>query len=206
MTFSLTKLFESDESLNRLVSGLPRAFEIVKQEMPPGNPAVGVLREHVIIGFFVTEYGTENVAVPEKRIERGYDVKLFGTKLSIKTVTGNALPKVLWTVDPLQIGKEISRDYKPTCDMFVVNIYWNKHRHSIFFIPVEVQQNVWSVMKDQYLDAKIGTNHRGISISRTAMTELKDHEKTLTAKVNWVESGIEISPHARWKTYWNVTS
>ncbi len=206
MTNSLKKLFESDESLNRLVSGLPRAFEIVRQEMPPGNPAVGVLREHVIIGFFVTEYGAENVEIPEKGIERGYDVKLFGTKLSIKTGTGNAPPKVLWTVDPLQIGREISRDYKPTCDMLVVNIYWSKNRDSIFFIPVEVQQIVWAVMKDQYLDAKVGTNHRGISITRAAMTQLKAHEKTLKARVHWVESGIEISPHAQWETYWKGTS
>ena len=196
------KFFESADSLNRLVSGLPRAFEIVKQEMPPGNPAVGVLREHVIIGYFVSEYGWENVELPKKGIERGYDVKLYGSKLSIKTATGNSLPKVLWTVDPLQIGKEISRDYEPTCDLLFVNIHWGKHLDSIFYIPVDVQQKVWTEMKDQYLTAKIGTNHRGISISRVAMTQLKAHDSTLRARINWVESGINISPHARWEQYW----
>lgn len=203
----LVDLFDSDnEALNRLVTGLPQAFEVVRQEMPKGNPAVGVLREHVLVGFFLAEYGRNQVKVPDRGIERGYDIKLKGRELSIKTGTGNNRPKVLWTVDPLQIGREISRDYQPTCDMLLVNIYWGNCRESIYYIPLEVQMEVHNELEDEYLSAAVGTNHRGISITPTAMKDLKRHKDTLSASVDWVESGIEISPHDRWVEFWEALS
>ena len=202
MNSHLIQLFETEITLSRLVTRLPQAFEIVKQEMPKGNPAVGVLREHIITGFFLSEFGQSNVSVPDKGIERGFDLQLFGRELSIKTGTGNTPPKVLWTVDPLRIGVEISRDYRPSCDMFLVHIFWGKRKESIFYIPVEAQHEVRVSMGDDYLEAKVGTNHRGIAITRAAMNSLKAHEQTRVASVDWVESGLTTSPFTRWVDFW----
>ena len=173
--------------------------------MPPGNPAVGILREHVLTGFLIDEFGEEHVAVPSDGVERGIDVTLHGIELSIKTTTGaaNSGVKVLWTVDPLQIGREISRDYEPECDMLLVNIFWGKERKSIYYIPVEVQLATRNELGDSYLHANVGTNHRGISISSTAMKMLKEHTSTLCAYVTWLESDIDVMPHDRWVDYWN---
>lgn len=199
----LIQLFESKSRLNRLVERLPRAFEIVKNEVPSGNPAVGILREHVLSAFFIDEFGQEHVRIPDDGVRRGYDLKLHDHKLSIKTTTGSSGVKVLWTVDPLQVGREIARDYEPDCDMFLVNIFWNQSKKSIFYIPLEVQQRVHQELGDDYLSAKVGTNHRGISITSTAMRCLKSHEQTLSANVNWQRRGLDNSPYKRWLSYWN---
>lgn len=202
MNNHLIQLFETEVALNRLVTRLPHAFEIVKQEMPTGNPAIGVLREHVIVGFFLSEFGQANVSVPDKGIERGFDVQLFGHELSIKTATKYTNPKILWTVDPLRVGVEMSRDYRPSCDMFFVNIFWGKRKEGIFYIPVEAQYEVSASMGDDYLKARVGTNHRGIEITSAAMTSLKAHKLTRVAVVDWIESGLTTSPLTRWERFW----
>ena len=205
MNRHLIRLFRSEEKLARLVSWLPEAFEIVRNEMPPRNPAVGILREHILTGFFVNEFGEENVDVPRDGVQRGIDIRLHGVGLSIKTTTGSGTSgvKVLWTVDALQIGREISRDYEPDCDIILVNIFWGKRRESIYYIPVEVQQLVRNELGDGYLHAAVGTNHRGISISAAAIRKLKDHKDTLSASVDWQVTGIDQSPYERWVKYWS---
>lgn len=201
----LIQLFESTSRLRPLVERLPRAFEVVKNEVPSGNPAVGILREHVLTAFFIEEFGAKNVQIPNDGIRRGYDLTLHNYKLSIKTTTRTSSVKVLWTVDPLQVGREISRDYEPDCDMLLVNIFWNQSRESIFYIPTEVQKRVHRELGDAYLTAKVGTNHRGISIASKAMRCLKESEQTLSAVVNWQESGTLNSPYDRWREYWQAT-
>ncbi|MDE3270093.1 MAG: ThaI family type II restriction endonuclease [Pseudomonadota bacterium] len=201
MNKNLIDFFRSETRLHRLTSGLPKAFKIVKHEMPKGNPAVGILREHVLTGFFLNAFGEENVSVPDKGIVRDYDIEIYEKKLSIKTVTGNATFKVLWTVDPLQVGREIS-EYKPFCDILLVEIHWDKNRESIFYIPVEVQRVIKSELGAKYLTARVGTNHRGISLTTEAKLMLIKHKDTISAKVDWRCKEIKIHPHERWVTYW----
>ena len=66
MNSCLDDLFLIPEKRNRFAKGLPTAFEMVRQRMPKGNPATGILREHISIGFFVAEFGGDDVDVPEK--------------------------------------------------------------------------------------------------------------------------------------------
>ena len=203
MNRCLVELFESPSRMNRLTNGLSKAFEIVRAEMPKGNPAVGILREHVLIGYLMTEFGEDQIVVPKSGTVRGLDCWLCGKRVSIKTVTGNGDVKVLWTVDPLEIGREISRDYVPNSDIFLVNINWGKRDKSIYYIPMEVQLETRSEFKDEYLNAKVGTNHRGIAISRSALRILKSHDLTLTAEVDWVETELTETPYDRWVDYWS---
>ena len=170
--------------------------------MPPGNPAVGILREHVLTGFFIDEFGNSRVQVPNDGIARGFDVVLCGHELSVKTTTGNATFKVLWTVDPLQIGREIARDYQPSCDIFLVQIHWGKCKDSIFYIPQEVQSEARQRLGDKYLQAAVGTNHRGISVSAKGKKELLNHDQTISVEVDWIQGEEDHSPTQRWQDYW----
>lgn len=177
MNRCLYNLFQNPEKRNRFASGLPSAFEMVRQRMPKRNPAVGILREHVLIGFFEAEFGKDKVIVPEYGIERGYDVKLCGKKLSIKTMTGTGGFKILWTVDAASVKREIDEWYNPECDIFLVNIHWNKKKKSVFYIPLQVQKNIIEEMgRENYLWSATGTNNRGIEIRRTAVTRLQGYK------------------------------
>ena len=199
----LAELFNDEERMDRLVRGLPEAFERATKEIPKGNPAIGLLREHILTGFFIDEFSSENVETTQDGINRSYDIVLCDHPLSIKTIKGNGQVKVLWTVDPLQVGREIARDYQPDCDILLVNIFWRRERESIFYIPLEVQQEVHGDMGDTYLTASVGTNHRGIGITREGMNRLKNDDRTLVQSVNWIEQGLDYTPFERWKNFWS---
>ena len=190
--------------INRLVQGLPKAFEMATQEIPKGNPAVGIIREHILTGFFINEFGKNKVIIQDDGIKRGTDINVCGHDLSIKTVSGNGEIKALWTVDPLRIGMEISRDYKPICDIFLVNIFWGKEKESVFYIPQSVQVNTRNELGDKYLKANVGTNHRGISISKLAMENMKKDNNVLKKSVKWNKSGLEYKAHDRWVDFWDA--
>ena len=202
MNVCISQLFDDHTAMHRLATGLPKAFAMARMEMPKGNPAVGLIREHILTGFFVDFFGSQNVEILDDGTNRGFDLHLYGHPLSIKTVTANGEVKVLWTVDPLKIGMEISRDYIPESDLFIVNIFWGKARDSIFYIPVGVQIEMRNKYRDGYLNAKVGTNHRGIAISKQAMREMKEDHKVLKHRVNWKESDLHYQPHDRWKDFW----
>ena len=101
MNRCIVNLFNDEHKIEDFLERLPIAFEIVSNEIPPRNPAIGILREHVIIGYFISALGKDKVSVPTQGNERGFDVVVYDEKLSIKTVTGNGhgSVKVLWTVD-----------------------------------------------------------------------------------------------------------
>jgi len=165
MNHCMYDLFQNDEKRNRFAKGLPKAFDIVRKRMPNGNPAVGLLREHVIIGFFEAAFGQARIEVPEDGTKRGYDVLLCGEKLSIKTRTNVGGFKVLWTVDNEYVRKEIKEGYFPESDILLVNIHWNTKRDSAFFIPVDVQEKVLEYYgRKNYLSSSTGSNNRGIGI------------------------------------------
>ena len=205
MNSCLYDLFLIPEKRNRFAKGIPTAFDMVRQRMPKGNPAIGILREHIIIGFFVAEFGADNVDVPEKGNERGYDVVLCDCELSIKTRTGNGGFKILWTVDTQQVAREINKGYKPEYDLLLVNIFWNKRKDSVFYIPLTVQQSIYHQLgPDDYLSSATGTNNRGIEIKSRAVAALKAHSDTLKIPVNWVIANIKYpEPWAEWEDYWN---
>ena len=188
----------------RFANGLPVAFDMVRQRMPPGNPAVGILREHVIIGFFLAEFGLKNVEVPEKGNERGYDVVLCGGEISIKTVTGNQGVKILWTADTAQAQSAISEGYQPEHDILLISIFWGKQKDSAFYIPLSAQKNTLKCLgRDQYLSAVPGTNNRGIEIKRKAITALKKHQDTISISVDWtIEDTNYPAPWDEWDEYW----
>ncbi len=203
MNDCLLKLFENDQSITLLQAKLPLAFEMANMEMPKGNPAVGIVRENILMSFLTSQLGTELVTQEESGTARGSDLLLCGQPLSIKTTTGNGGIKVLWTVDPLKIGEEIALTYQPDYDIILVCIFWGKNKESVFYIPKEVQRKVMDeVGRSSYLDAKVGTNHRGVSIASPARTKLLQHEETLKIKINWIKHKPDYNPCKRWDDFW----
>ena len=206
MNSSLNNLFRMTDEIERFAKGLPVAFAMVRQRMPPGNPAVGILREHVIIGFFLAEFGPENVEVPAKGNERSFDVVLFGEEILINTVTGNQGVKILWTADTDQVKNEIAGRYQPECDMLLINIFWDECKDSIFYIPLSAQINTINHLgREKYLSVAVGSNHRGIEIKRSAITALKKHQDTISTPVDWtIKDTSYPAPWDEWEKYWQL--
>ena len=203
MNKCVVELFSDTERIKKFLNGLPLAFELAQLEFPKGNPAVGLFREHVIVGFFKYELGGDKVKATQSGTQRGFDVQICGKPLSIKTITGSGQIKVLWTVDPLQIGKEIASGYKPAYDILLVMIYWGRERESVFYIPLEAQRKVYDALggKD-YLHAAVGQNHRGVSLSKLAKNKLISDEGTCKHRINWEKQKISHNPYERWESFW----
>lgn len=204
----LIELFQQEEKREKIAKGLPIAFDMVSQRMPKGNPAIGVLREHVIIGFFIAEFGTDQVIIPEHGNKRGFDVDLCGHKLSIKTRTGMGGIKILWTSDTKSAEHEVLDGYYPSHDILLVNIFWEEYRKSVFYIPVSVQQNLLDeIGRLEYLKSATGTNNRGIEISSRAIKAFEHHEEVFSIPIYWGRQDITYpQPWDEWSNYWqNLT-
>ena len=203
MNRHIEKLLQDDEKVALLRKGLPPAFEIVKKEMPPGNPAVGLLREDAIIGFLMHTLGAENVEKAASGTDRGYDLTVHGQRLSIKTVTEKGQIKILWTADTSRIEEEIGRRYMPEYDILLVRIHWGESLESFFYIPKEAQIEVMRALgRDGYLKASVGTNHRGISITSRAINLLLKHQSTIAQEIDWMLTHPDHDPIRRWKEFW----
>ena len=198
----IVSLLNDENKVEHFVQKLPIAFEMASNEMP-GNPAIGMIREHIIIGYFISEFGIDKVSVPTQGNERGFDVFVCDEKLSIKTVTGygHGSVKILWTVDQSMIDQEIER-YQPEYDLFLVTIHWGRTQDSIFYIPISVQLETYEMFGVEYLKVNRGTNHRGIFINTEPMRKLKAHPDTLKCKVTWTERGTHYTPYERWEDFW----
>lgn len=207
MNDCIVRLFQDSQKAGLLQSKLPLAFELASMEMPKGNPAVGIIRENILVSFFVSQLGTESVQQESSGTTRGSDLLLCGKSVSIKTVTGMGEIKVLWTVDPLKIGSEIALTYQPEYDIVLVCIFWGKNRESVFYIPKEVQADVISkIGRKSYLDAKVGTNHRGIAITSLARKALLEHTDTIKIGIQWNKTNPDYNPRKRWDDFWSGQS
>ena len=182
----LIELFNNHQKRTEFARKLPEAFDMVRQRMPKGNPAVGILREHVIIGYFISEFGECNVSVPEYGNRRSSALRLFDRALLVKTRTKTGPVKVIWTADTEKVQEEIESMYSPEHDLLLIYIHWEKSRDSVFYIPVEAQQSVFDTMdRSEYLNSNTGTNNRGIEITRRALSLLERHENTISINVDW---------------------
>ena len=200
----LIELFNDHEKRDRFAKELPTTFDIVRQRMPKRNPAVGILREHVIIGFFVSEFGASNVVVSDLGNQRSGTLVLCGHEVSIKTRTNNNAVKILWTSDTAKVQEEID-SYKPQHDILLINIHWGNTENSVFYIPLVVQQTVMkNIGRCKYMTSAIGTNNRGIDFTREALSNLETHEETLSIYVDWTPTNANYpKPWIEWENYWN---
>ena len=158
MNECIVDLLNDQEKLSHFTLGLPEAFERVEKKLP-GNQALGLLREQVIIGYFRFVFGTDKVKLPSNPNEKNFDVTLCGKDLAIKTVTGNNRDaiKLRWTSDNQRVDEEIAT-YSPKSDFLWIMIHWNKTADSIFYIPLSVQTETHNILGDSGYVKNINRN------------------------------------------------
>lgn len=204
MNQCIVDLLSDPAKVSHLTQGLPVAFEIARKEVP-SNAAIGILREQIIIAYFISEFGQDEIELPERGNTEGYDVVVCGGKLSIKTITGYAASsiKLRWTVDPAKV-QEVIETYRPEHDFFFTTIHWDKRRDSIFYVPLSAQYEVYDRLgSPNYLRSlPTGTNHRGVVLTSESFKRLRGHPETLRQKVTWVTQDIDHNPYQRWETFW----
>jgi len=101
-----------------------------------------------------------------------------------------------------QKAEEFRKNYAPKCDTLLAQIKWNGIGY-LFYIPFEAQQRIFNSMgREKYLKLpKIGTNPRGVEISKEALLRLISDRETKSIEINWQRAEIEYAPY-RWIEYW----
>ena len=89
--------------------------------------------------------------------------------------------------------------------MILVQIFWNKNKGGLFYIPLKVQQEIFKKLgKDSYLKMpKPGTNPRGVEFSKKAIQEMIKHNDTLKISINWLRESINYDSYQKWVEEWN---
>ncbi len=179
---------------------LPPAFQIVEDELK-GNPAVGLLREQVILGMLIAFLGEDKVVVVPSGVNPDIDCYIESEPLSIKTVSFSGGIRLKWTSNALK-AEEFIDSYEPIGHLLVIRIAWGK-TGTIRFIPLDVQKGVFlRIGVAGYLDYRSSTNTRGVNLSQVAELALNRHPQSVPLSIVWKRSEAIINPIDKWVDYW----
>lgn len=213
MNPTLITLFRNEHYVELLRQNLPRAFEVADaesrriQQRKGGSTyetvgqEVGVVRERILIAYLRHTVGDMHIELPTANSAMR-DAMVFGHPLEIKTATGKGSVKAKWTADTASARSDISR-FEFSADLLLVRIWWGTEQDSVFYIPVEVLQELAGrSAAGDYLSSASGTNNRGIDIKAWFMNAAESHQDTVRIPIDWQRVGIRIDPMARWMAYW----
>jgi hypothetical protein len=165
---------------------------------------VGSVREKIVTALLISKFGELNVDTEIPITEAETDVRLYGNPISIKTITSKnpVGVKLIWTVDS-QKALEFSKDYRPHCDMILVQINW-RDVGGFYYIFKDTQDALLrEIGHEQYIKLpKQGTNPRGVEMSNEAMKYLIDSVNTLKIPIYWEKTKIDFKPYERWVELW----
>ena len=207
MASYLAEIFEDETLIGKIKKKLPYFFQLAELESSRAGKIgmqVGSLREKIIIALLIYKFGENNVKTDIPITEMEVDVELFGQPISIKTISNRAFSgvKLIWTVDA-QNAREFSESYYPRCDILLVQIAWNA-TGGLYYIPLETQKKLFREMgKEGYIKLPtLGTNPRGVEISKEALSCLVRDKETKFIEIRWQKSEIDYHPYKRWVDYW----
>ena len=215
MESKLLEIFEDKTLVERIRVKLPHLFSIAELESSRAGKIgmeVGSTREKVLVGLLIYKFGEENVETQIRITEPEIDVRLFGQPISIKTITGDGRVKVIWTVDAPK-ALEFFKSYIPSYEILLAQIKWDLqeadivkgiHPGGLFLIPVDVQKKILNQMgKENYLNLpKVGTNPRGVEISKDGLKMLLKDKDTKCIEIIWRHYKMDYNPYKRWVDYW----
>jgi len=195
---------------SKIKEKLPKMFRIAEIESSRARKIgmkVGSLREKIIIALLITHYGKERVNADIFITKSEIDVLLDGKPISIKTITRYGDIKAVWTVDA-KSSKNFIYNYAPKCDIILVRIFWNSNKGGVYFIPLEVQNDIFSNLgRDNYFKMpKPETNSRGIKYSRESIKMFLSHPLSKRIEVDWIKEELDYNvydAYKRWEDYWN---
>jgi hypothetical protein len=207
MNSRVEALFRDEKLIKKIQNKLPKLFHIAELESSRAGRVgmeVGSLRERIIVALMIYKFGVNNVETYIPITEPEVDVVVFGTRISIKTVTGTSLSgvKLIWTVDA-EKAMIFLENYIPSCDMFFVLINWSG-LGGFYYIPQEVQFEIFQASgRSNYLKLpKIGTNPRGVEISSSALRALLNHNKTCSIPIEWGRETVNYDAFGKWVELW----
>lgn len=182
-----------------IVQKLPPAFELVEKELS-GNPAIGLLREHVIVGMLMAFLGESQVQPVRRGVQADVDCYVGGLPLSIKTVSGGGGIRIKWTANAVK-AEEFMSAYRPQSDLLVIRIVWGREGY-IRYVPLAVQEQIFTRLGSRYLDYRAATNTRGVNLSGQAEAAINSHRGTLSISVVWHQTVSSVAPYKKWVDYW----
>ena len=207
MSNKLIEIFEDKKLVEKISKRLPYLFQLAELESSRAGKIgmeVGSLRERIINALLIYKFGENNVETEIPITESVVDVRLSGRPISIKTITGKGFSgvKLIWTVDA-QKAKEFRETYYPHCDILLIQINWN-NIGGFYYIPLEVQKRIFDRLgREKYIKLpKLGTNPRGVEITREALSSLVKDGMTKVIKISWQKTKIDYNPYKRWIDYW----
>ena len=212
MNNTIIDLLRDLDALHDLRAGLPYAFELAETEAQGINldrqgraqfrtgQEVGIHRERVILGYLLSKLGEIAVRLPSPGDPRS-DVLVSGIPLQIKTVTGNGEVTAKWTADTAS-AQEVIENFRFEADLWLVRIWWDRNKESVFYVPREVLQET-AVDCTEILRSATGTNNRGVKLRRDFMSMVESDERTTSVTICWQRSGRSIEPPiVRYTRYW----
>ena len=207
MSDYLIEIFRDEKLVEKIKRRLPYLFQLAELESSRAGKLgmeVGSVREKIIVALLIYKFGEANVETEIPITQSEVDVKLFGEPLSIKTITGKNFSgvKLVWTVDA-QKAKEFCENYYPHCDILLVQINWNDIG-GFYYIPLEAQKRLFGkIGRENYVKLpKLGTNPRGVEITKEALLSLVGDNSSRSMAINWQRIKIEFNPYRRWVDLW----
>jgi hypothetical protein len=204
---SIVGLFEEKTAVNKIRTKLPELFQLAEIESSRAGKLgmeVGSVRERIMIALLKSVYGDKAVDTNTPITEAETDVLLFDKPISIKTVTGKILNgvKLIWTVDP-QKALLFSKNYRPSCDILLVQICWNS-KGNLFLITKDVQTKILKkIGRERYIKLpKQGTNPRGVELSKEALELLTKDLETKRIEIDWNRSVSTHDIYQKWVDLW----
>jgi len=204
---SIDSIFQDKKVIKKIQDKLPELFQLAEIESSRAGKLgmeVGSVRERIIIAMLKSVFGNKVVNTNIPITEAETDVFLFNKPISIKTVTGKILNgvKLIWTVDP-QKAFLFSKNYKPSCDILLVQIYWNQ-KGNLYLIPKDVQIKILKkIGREKYIKLpKQGTNPRGVELSKQALDALTKDSKTKRIEIDWNRSSSDFDIYQKWVELW----
>ncbi|MFG1449616.1 MAG: ThaI family type II restriction endonuclease [Thermoplasmataceae archaeon] len=204
----LKSLFRDGPTIDKIQRRLPYMFQLAELESSRAGKVgmeVGSLRERIISSLLIYKFGEKNVETDLPITEPEIDVKLFGSPISIKTITGKepAGVKLIWTVDATK-ARQFLETWHPRFDLIIVHINWSS-LGGVYYIPDYVQQRIFDeIGKERYIKLpKQGTNPRGVEISNEALREITTDEETMSIKVEWKRANVQYNAFKRWVDLWS---
>lgn len=206
----LQTAFKEELFIRKIRSKLPYLFQMAEIDCSRAGKLgmeIGLVRERILIAMLIYKFGLENVDVGIPATEPEIDVKVFDKPISIKTITNPRITgiKLIWTVDSKKV-KEFKTNYTPASDILLTHINWN-NKGSIFLIPLHVQSVILKKLSRKYYFKlpKLGTNPRGVELSKEAVQLMINHADTVAVEINWVRRGkLNSNTYNRWLKYWQA--
>jgi hypothetical protein len=200
MSNLLSQLFTDPKYTAIIQQRLPPAFQTVEDELK-GNPAVGLLREQVILGMLIAFLGESHIQLAGSGVNPDVDCFVDSEPLSIKTVSLSGGIRLKWTSNAVK-AKEFMESYQPKGHMLVIRVIWGA-TGTMRLIPLNLQKQVFNqIGLTRYLEYRGATNTRGVNLSTEAEAMLIRSPQGLSLVISWQKSTAVVNPIDKWIDYW----